>query len=123
MNKIKSELYVITATKRLVDYISLINENTPKKYRYSIINKIDKSCLELIECLYLANMYDLKNPKRKEKQEEAKVRLNLIEYIFHFGVKRQCYTSHQFEVMTKQLSDCNSYLEKWILSDSNRINN
>ena len=39
MQKIKSDLYVITVCKRLIGYISIINENVPKKYRYSIINK------------------------------------------------------------------------------------
>lgn len=120
MSTQKSDLFVITAGKKLVEYISLINDNAPKKFRYSIITKVDNECIDLIKDLYSANNLNVKDQKRREHQESAKVHLSMIDFIFLMGVKRQCYTSHQYEVMSKFNFDCLSYLEKWMMSDLNR---
>jgi len=120
MSTPKNELYVITICKKLNEYISTINDNAPRKFRYSIIIKIDNECIELIKDIYLANNSKVNDPKRKEYQESAKVHLSMIDYIFLLGVKRQCYSSHQYEVMSKLNYDCLSYLNKWIMSDLNR---
>ena len=121
MAKTASELYVITLAKNLVDYIFSINENAPKKYRYSIVKMIDNECLDLIKKFYKANIYQVNNPKRREIQNEIIASLNSIDFIFYMGVKRQCYNSHQYQVLSKKLHDCLFYLNRWIMSDANRI--
>ena len=63
----KSELVVITETKRLIEYILVITEKSPKKFRYSFINKIHSLLIEIIELLYEANSLDILNINRIEK--------------------------------------------------------
>lgn len=66
MIKRRSELLVITEVKRLIDYIFVISEKSPKKYRYSFLTKIYNLLFDIIELLYEANSIQLGNEERKE---------------------------------------------------------
>ena len=60
VNKVKrTELVVITETKRLIDYVFLITKKSPKKFRYSFITKIHSLLIEIIELFYLAIALDV----------------------------------------------------------------
>lgn len=116
----KSDLYVITVAKKLVDYVFEIEEKSPKKFRGSIITKMDSACLELVELLYQANGTDLYDTNRIQKQKECLIKMRIISFLSEIGQKHGCYTFHQYETISKQLHDCNAYLLNWTRSDSKR---
>ena len=63
----KSKLLVITETKRLIDYMFVVTEKSPKKFRYSFVNKINNLLIEIIELLYEANSIDVMDLERHLK--------------------------------------------------------
>ena len=82
VNKVKrTELVVITETKRLIDYVFLITEKSPKKFRYSFTTKIHSLLIEIIELFYLANALDVIDEERSKKQELIKVKFKILDYL------------------------------------------
>jgi hypothetical protein len=47
-----SELRVITAAKNLATYLFQVLEKAPKKFRYSIITRLENKSLDVVEALY-----------------------------------------------------------------------
>lgn len=118
-----SELKVITSTKKLIDYVLTITEKSPKKYRYSFINKIHNLLFEIIECLYKANNERLGNINREIYQKEAIVKLQLLDYFCDISVKEKCIIFKQYENITEMINTIMKLLNSWIASDKKRINN
>lgn len=52
----KSELYVITKAKELAKYMIVVTERSPKKYRFTLVVRLQNYCLDIMEHLLLANM-------------------------------------------------------------------
>ena len=90
MNK-KSELLVITETKRLIDYIFTITEKSPKKFRYSLLTKMHNLLLDIIELLYEANNLLITDKNRLSKQETAKVKFKLLDYICDLSAREKSF--------------------------------
>lgn len=44
--KSTSELAVITKTKKLADYVFTVTHKSPKKYRFSIVSRMQNYCLD-----------------------------------------------------------------------------
>lgn len=116
----KSDLYIITVAKKLVDYVFEVEEKSPKKFRGSLITKMDSTCLDLIELLYQSNALNLHDANRVQRQKECLVKLRIISFLSEIGQKYGCYTFHQYETISKQLHDCNAYLLNWMKSDEKR---
>ena len=77
----KSELKIITNSKKLASYIILITESSPKKYRYLYIDKMHECILFIIEYLYKANDTILGDKQRLIYQENVKSKLKLLDAI------------------------------------------
>ena len=81
VNKVKrTELVVITETKRLIDNVFLITEKSPKKFRYSFTTKIHSLLIEIIELFYLANALDVRDEERSKKQDQEVLNNKFIYY-------------------------------------------
>ena len=48
----KSDLYVIT--KVITEYIITVTEKSPKKFRFTLVARLQNYCLDVVENLYLA---------------------------------------------------------------------
>ena len=82
MNK-KSELLVITETKRLIDYIFTVTEKSPKKFRYSLLAKMHNLLIT--------------DKNRLSKQETAKVKFKLLNYICDLSAREKCILFSKYE--------------------------
>lgn len=120
--KNKSELMVITKSKKLLTYITTITEKSPVKFRYSFVTKMHNIGMEVIENLYYANNLDLYNLKRKEYQDIAKVKLKLLDYICESAKDVKCITMSQYSNICKEIYSTISLLDGWINSDNERKN-
>ena len=116
----KSELLIITETKRLIDYVFVITEKSPKKFRYSLVSKIHNLLLDIIELLYEANNIYVGNINRLNKQEKAKVKFMLLDYICDLSAREKCILFSQYENISKYINNCMKLLNGWIRSDSLR---
>lgn len=123
MKKQISELYVITAAKRLVSYLVDIAEKSPKKFRYTHLVKVHDLAYTLIDNLVRANELKIDDLKRKEYQKESLHDLKMIGYLSSLGREMKCYTAHQVEHVSGLLTDCYNALIKWVVSDDRRNNN
>lgn len=124
--KNNSELIVITKSKDLISYIFLICENAPKKFRFTLINKMQNISLEILECLIMANESALnkgENSIRYGLQKEAIAKLKVLDSLTLISREQKCILPKQYEILTKHISDCINLTGAWINSDKKRIDN
>ena len=51
----KSELFVVTKTKELAKYLFTITEKSPKKFRFTLVVRLQNYILDALENIYFAN--------------------------------------------------------------------
>ena len=100
----KSELKIITNSKKLASYIILITESSPKKYRYLYIDKMHKCILFIIEYLYKANDTILGDKQRLIYQENVKSKLKLLDAISNLSYEAKCITFNSLEQLQKEVN-------------------
>lgn len=100
----KSELKIITNSKKLTSYIILIIESSPKKYRYLYIDKMHECILFIIEYLYKANDSILGNHQIIIWQERIKSKLKLFDAISHLSYEAKSITFNSLEQLQKEVN-------------------
>jgi len=127
MIKKKSDLVVITEVKNLATYIITVTEKSPKKFRYTFINKLHSYILDVIENLYLANEVEviennLKNYElRKNFQTKALTKLKLLDYLAALSYEAKAILFKEYEEVAKRSSNCIRLINRWMKSDLNRF--
>ena len=117
----KNELFVITKVKELTKYVFTVTEKSPKRFRYTMVSRLQNYCLDITENLFLANKLPL-GEERLKKQEEASRLLSLIAYLSFLASECNCLIKHQFVTISKLQAEALLYLGKWIASDKKRAN-
>ena len=125
--KSKSELVVITKVKDLCSYVFTVTEKSPKRFRFTLVSRMQNYCLDTMESLFRANEVYVGQTGGKEKAEQrlqlqhmALTSLKLLGYIAQLAMEQQCIMQKQYEVMTRKLSDCQNLTAAWINSDRKR---
>lgn len=128
MSKYKSELVVITKAKDLGSYIFTITDKSPKKFRFTLVSRMQNLSLDIIEELYRANTVFVKNSKdithmekRVYYQHKAYIDLKLLGYIALMSREQQCILPKQYEQISKQATEINQLLVSWVNSDRKRF--
>ncbi len=68
-----SELSVITKAKELCSYVMTVTDKSPKRFRFTLVSKLQNYALDVIENLYIANeIYVL--PGRRDQAERRQMR-------------------------------------------------
>lgn len=101
----------------------VVTEKSPKKYRYSFVTRIHNILLDIIELLYEANSITLGDDLRLNKQKEAVVKFQLLDYMCDLTQKEKCLLFSQYENICKYINCCLKLLNAWIRSDISRIDN
>lgn len=115
MSQRKSDLYVMTKSKDLAKYILTVTEKSPKKFRFTLVVRIQNYILDVIENIYLANAEkDLEI--RREYQVKAKNLLSMLDYFAGLAYEQECILFKQYENISKQIAECILYLSKWMAS-------
>ncbi len=115
----KSDLFVMTKAKDLAKYIITVTEKSPKKFRFTLVVRLQNYILDVLENLYLANALPL-GDERKQKQERAKTLLSMLDYFAGLSFEQECILFKQYEQISKQQAECLLYLNKWMASDKRR---
>lgn len=116
----KSDLYVFTKAKELTKYIITVTEKSPKKYRFTLVTKLQNLCLDAIDLLYTANELPL-GEERTAKQKESGVVLRKLGYFSSLAGEIGCILPAQGENASKLQAETLLFLGKWMASDEKRI--
>ena len=111
------EMAVFTAAKKLSEYIYVITEKSPKKFRWSIITRLQNASVDVIENLYRANFE--KGEKRIEYQKSALVSINLVDFFAETARAKNAINLHQTGVIARQIVECKKLLNGWVKSTKN----
>ena len=106
------EMAVFTAAKKLSEYIFIITEKSPKKFRWSIISRLQNASVDVVENLYRANFE--KGDERIAYQKSAMVSLNLVDFFAETSRAKNAISLHQTEVIARQLVECKKLLSGWV---------
>ena len=121
-----SELIVITKSKDLLKYVMVISENAPKKFRFTLISRMQNISLDILENLIMANeillgVNESENQKRKEYQHIVIAKLKVLDALAMAARESQCVLPKQYETLSRHIVDCTRLTGAWINSDKKRI--
>ena len=125
--KDRNELTVITKTKNLCSYVLTVTDRSPKKFRFTLIAKLQNNALDALESLFLANELYVADQdisrieKRQDHQRKAMTHLKLLAYLSQLAMEQHCILPKQYEQITKQVYDCQNLLGAWMNSDRKRF--
>lgn len=124
----QKELIVIEKAKELGDYLFQVTANSPKKYRFTFVGRMQNLALDVIENLYRANSFKVapngdrhKLEKRKEFQREAKISLDLLCYFAAMAREHQCILPKHYEQISLRASEVKRLIYGWAKSDKTRV--
>ena len=106
----ETELKVILKAKDLAEYTLRVTSNCnryPKKYRFSLVDKMQNKALEIYEYLYEANRTDLKNFKKERSELQTKAITHYDELLFYIelSMKLNIISMESMEYWSKMVSD------------------
>ena len=123
-----SELSVIRKAKDLSEYIFIITDKSPKKYRFTLVSRLQNYSLSIIEDLYRANEVYLKQStqaeiqRRREYQRRVLVNCRLLDYIAELSARNGAIAMKHYGNIAKLISDISNMTGAWMNSDANRFN-
>lgn len=123
----QSELTVVTKAKDLCSYIMTVTDKSPKRFRFTLVAKLQGYALNTIESLYRANEIFVRQGDmekavlRMDHQHQALTELKLLGYMAQLAMEQGCILPKQYEQITKKVYDCQNMLGAWINSDRKRL--
>ena len=122
-----SELSVIMKAKDLCQYVMLITERSPKKYRFTFTVRLQNLAMGVIEALYLANetfVSGVHVASRKEQrldyQHSALTQIKLLAYFAQLALEQHAILPKQYHQIALQTTECQRLIGGWIKSDRKR---
>lgn len=121
------ELAVIVKAKDLGSYIFTVTDKSPKKFRFTLVTRLQNTCLDIIENLYYANSVYVKGKedythigKRNAYQKRAYVKVKMLLYFALIARENQCILPKQHEQISTQAYEVNRMITAWARSDLRR---
>ncbi len=115
----KSELFVMTKVKDLTNYVITITEKSPKKFRFTLIHRMQNLSLDIISDVHTANTYEKGTKLREDLQEDAKRKLALLDYVAQIAMEQKCILNKQYKNLSLYIAEALNYLQKWINKSKN----
>lgn len=114
------EMAVFTHAKKLSEYIFVITEKSPVKYRWNMISRLLDTSVEIIEDLYRAN-YE-RGTERVTWQKKAMTALNVLDFYAETAKTKQAITFRQMTIIARQISEVKKLLSGWVRSTKREEN-
>lgn len=119
-----TDLTVITKAKDLATYIFTVTEKSPKRFRFTLVSRMQNTCLDVVHHLYRANDARLDDDgerrERRAYQREAISCLKELDYLLSLSHETGCILAKQRSFAAGLLSDTMSMTYGWIRSDARR---
>ena len=121
------ELAVIVKAKDLGSYVFTVTDKSPKKFRFTLVTRLQNTCLDIIENLYYANSVYVKGKedythigKRNAYKKRAYVKVKMLLYFALIARENQCILPKQHEQISTQAYEVNRMITAWARSDLRR---
>lgn len=120
-----NELQVIIKAKQLAAHTLRITSNPnryPKKYRFSLVDKIQIKCLNIYEALFEANRTDLKDYKRERLELQTRAITYCDELLFYIELSCELniINKNSMEYWSKMVIDIKRMTIAWRTKDRTR---
>lgn len=108
------EMAVFTAAKKLSEYIFVITEKSPTKYRWNIVSRLLNTSTDVIEQLYRAN-YEV-GAERLMWQKRALTSLSMLDFYADTAYLKRAISFKQMSLIAFQINEGKIMLKGWIRS-------
>lgn len=120
-----TDLQVILKTKDLAEHTLRITSNCnryPKKYRFSLVDKMQIKALEIYESLMEANRTDIRTYKKERNELQTKAITYCDELIFYIELsfRLNIISAKSMEYWSKMVSDIKHMSIAWRSKDKER---
>lgn len=120
-----NDLKVILKAKGLAKHTLQLTSNCnhyPKKFRFSLVDKMQNKALEIYEYLYEANRTDLKLYGRERAELQTKAITHCDELLFYIEMSQELglISVKSMEYWSKMVSDIKHMAIAWRTKDKNR---
>lgn len=120
-----TELNVIIKAKDLAEHTLRITSNCnryPKKWRFSLVDKMQNKSLEIYEYLYEANRTDLKSFQKERSELQTKAITHCDELLFYIELSNKLGIINEKSMgyWSKMVSDVKHMAIKWRSRDKER---
>lgn len=121
-----SEFVLITKAKDLVKHTFLMtNEKRfPKKYRFTVVNRLHDLTLDIFALIGEANELDLTDPQeareRRYNQKKALTKCKTVLFLLELSLENNLISKEQCAVWTKAVLDVKYMTAKWRKQDQQR---
>ena len=120
-----TELNVILKAKDLAEHTLRVTSNCnryPKKYRFSLVDKMQNKSLEIYEYLYEANRTDLKSFQKERSELQTKAITHCDELLFYIELSNKLGIINEKSMgyWAKMVSDVKHMAIKWRSRDKER---
>ncbi len=121
----ETELQVILKAKDLAEHTLRVTSNCrryPKKYRFSLVDKMQNKALEIYEYLYEANRTDLKSYGRERSELQTKAITHCDELLFYIELsyKLNIISDKSMGYWSKMVKDVKHMTLAWRTTDKQR---
>lgn len=126
MTRPDSVLSCIPALKELIRYLFTVTENSPKKYRFTLIDRMQSESLDALTSVITANEIvigrsDADNLCRSRYQHKALGHLNCLEALILISSEVGCILPKQYKELSGRIANAKYLIRKWMESDKRRI--
>ena len=121
----ENDLKVILKSKELAEHTLRITSNCnryPKKYRFSLVDKMQNKSLEIYEYLHEANRTDLREYARERSELQTKAITHCDELLFYIELsyKLNIINDKSMEYWSKMVTDIKHMAIAWRSKDKKR---
>lgn len=119
------ELQVIIKAKELAKHTLILTSNAnryPKKYRFSLVDKMQNKAMEIYEALFEANRTDMRSYKRERQEMQTKAITFCDELLFYIELSCELniINMSSMEYWSKMVSDIKHMAIAWRTRDRDR---
>lgn len=121
----KNELQVIIKAKELAKHTLIITSNAnryPKKFRFSLVDKMQNKALNIYEAMLEANRTDIKDYKRDRLEMQTRAITYCDELLFYIELSHEINIINEksMEYWSKMVSDIKHMTIAWRSKDKSR---
>ena len=122
---LNEKLDVITKAMELAEHTLRVTSNCnryPKKWRFSLVDKMQNKALEIYEKLHEANRTDIKDYKRERQEFQTKAITYCDQLLFYIELsyKLQIINDKSMEYWSKMVCDIKRMAIAWRSKDKER---
>lgn len=122
----QTEFAIITKAKDLVKYTFLMTNDRrfPKKYRFTIVNRLHDLTIDILEHIQEANELDITNPQeyreRRYEQKKALTKCKTVLFLIELSYENSLISDHQCAMWSKYVLDVKYMTASWRKKDRER---